>query len=1098
MTEYHTILQDYLQRYALPGMLAQGWAFKPAKSSDRVENRRANYHIDQSLRTHILNGLYALTRVLEYLDTHHYCRLLPGEFKRTLVLYTLHDAYKDIELAEALMDTSGNSLPLSILEALIEKMRLRDFAPVKVEDVRFASVSTRSHRVGDLASCTPGTDRLADFVHLADALASQQSARDYSTAEHYLQGILGAPRVAARFRARVAPRLDDQTPPAGQPPPKLAFCYHEVDDYRGLSTLVLHHATQEVLARFGLYPILYFANGVLYIGPDDVISAPWDEAALADVRRDIAAAFFTHIREQAAPESPTVAKDALGYDKALAFSKEVFLFSRLDDLLEAIRERPLMTKPAGFASRVVAKRVGTDKYAHADEFYARFQIPDGADTEEAWAARWHAVFMLLMGIESLAKAFIPTSSLDWLLETFPVPTTVASTIKQHASLLRVGGVSDHCLIIAYHWLAAARFLPEERSAREIDLSTLQRAVISHAQQALEVADTEERRLAYIDAELGVRDDLGQYIRTMLLFSFAPARLPESEALPLYEKARSRSHKRLCVICNRLIPPHVKNPVILTDIAEQQAHVFSNRLLPADEVIGQMVWCPLCYLEFLLRKLSGQRFPVGSDAGVSRRLHLYVLPDYSFTPQLWNAIGEALLSHFYGQETVVTRLPLRGSREEPALPTRWLEQHQVDEQWLEEVRAMFVSQAERMALPPQEGKHRSPQGDRITFSFKAPNYLLITYSTAVPEQLPPQEKARIAPTVAEMWAKAFYAAALIHLLTGARVYVTEKPYLSISRPEEMKTIIELDGVHPLLAGLLPLRRAQEGEEAAGALQTEARSQAAVPLNALPMVLDALAAVWEINAALTRGKADERRNRDKRIAEVLEQVRTNPFAGATLYKMRARKKAGAYPALTLACQILLPTTTRQGLALAIPGHQVGYQFMLDQAGGDLMNLAQQVTDLSLQLFLPSTGRTGRAHRYERIFRTGIDAMKSSARIDDEELLDRVGGAILKRLDRMSGGVCPTFGEVRLALVEQLSRLLVEKLFRERCGGSVSTLTHEENRFADAVYFRTALQIRGRWETYQQQHPDLHLAPHLDEEAGEEDEDLLDDEEAEERIV
>lgn len=1097
MTEYHTILQDYLQHYALPGMLAQGWAFKPAKSSDRDENRRANYHIDQSLRTHILNGLYALTHVLEYLDTHHYRRLSPDEFKRTLVLYTLHDAYKDIELAETLMDKSDYSIPLISLEALIEEMHLRDFAPVSVEDVRLASVSTRSSRVGDLASSTPGTDRLLDFVHLADALASQQSARDYSTAEHYLLGILGASHVAARHRARVEQRLDDQIPPASQPPPKLAFCYHEVDDYRGLSTLVIHQATQEILAAFGLYPILYFANGVLYLGPADVISASWEEAALTDVRRKIGTAFFTHIRDQASEESLTVARDALGYGKALAYSKEVFLFSRLDDLLEGIRVYPLTTKPAGFVSRVVKKRVATRKYAYADEFYARYQIPKDADEDDAWAGRWNAVFMLLMGIESLAKALVPASSLDWLLETFRIPPAIAATIKQHASLLHVGGVSDHCLIIAYHWLTEARFLAEKRTAREVDLSTLQHAVITYARQALKDADTEDRRLAYIDAELGLRDDLDQYVRSMLLFSFAPTRLPEIEALPLYEKARSRSHKRQCVICNRLILPQVKNPVILTDIAEQQAHVFSNRLLPADEVIGQMVWCPLCYLEFLLRKLSGQRFPVGSDAGVSRRLYLYVLPDYSFTPQLWNTIGEALLSHFYGQETVVTRLPLRGSREEPALPTKWLEQHQVDEQWLAQVQAMFVSQAERMALPPQEGKPRSPQGDRITFSFKAPNYLLITYSTAVPKQLPPQEKARIAPTVVEMWAKAFYAAALIHLLTGARVYVTEKPYLSISRPEEMKTIIELDGVHPLLAGLLPLRLPRESGETAGAMQTEARSQATVPLNALPIVLDALAAVWEINAALTSGKTDERRNRDKRIAEVLEQVRTNPFAGATLYKMRARKKAGPYPALTLACQILMPTTTRQGLALAIPGHQAGYQFMLDQVGGDLMNLAQQVTDISLQLFLPSTGRTGRAHRYERIFRTGIDAMKSSARIPDEELLARVGGAILKRLDRMSGGRCPTYGEVRLALVEQLSSLLVEELFRQRCGGSASTLTHEENRFADAVYFLTALQIRERWETYQQQNPHLDLAPLLAEEAGSLD-DLLDEEEEEERTV
>src|SRR5436190_22440021 len=83
----------------------------------------------------------------------------------------------------------------------------------------------------------------------------------------------------------------------------------------------------------------------------------------------------------------------------------------------------------------------------------------------------------------------------------------------------------------------------------------------------------------------------------------------------------------------------------------------------------------------------------------------------------------------------------------------------------------------------------------------PNYMLITSDNVVSRSA----DKNLAPTHAEVWTKALYASTLIHLLTGARVYITDKPYLNITRPEQMKTIIEMEGLHPLLYGLLPIRR-----------------------------------------------------------------------------------------------------------------------------------------------------------------------------------------------------------------------------------------------------------------------------------------------------
>jgi hypothetical protein len=262
---------------------------------------------------------------------------------------------------------------------------------------------------------------------------------------------------------------------------------------------------------------------------------------------------------------------------------------------------------------------------------------------------------------------------------------------------------------------------------------------------------------------------------------------------------------------------------------------------------------------MLRKLSGQGYPADSDYNASYRLQLYLLPDYSFTPQLWADTGQDLLKNFYSEQTTVSKLRLRGGKDEPGLPSQWLEQRSVNGRWLEQVRTMFANQAEFMKTPTKSGRSRSNYGDRLIFSMHQPNYMLITYDNVVSRSA----DKNLAPTHIEVWTKALYAATLFHLLTGARVYITDKPFLTIIRPEQMKTIIEMEGLHPLLYSLLPVQRTGDMTTSQSASESSAR----LPLACLVALLDLLAAVWEVNAALQTGKPDERRNLDKQVAGIL---------------------------------------------------------------------------------------------------------------------------------------------------------------------------------------------------------------------------------------
>ncbi|HEY0753926.1 MAG TPA: type I-D CRISPR-associated protein Cas10d/Csc3 [Ktedonobacteraceae bacterium] len=1053
MVQYHRILREYLDGYAISAMLREGWWFKAAKSYGwKQAARGADFHVDQPLRTHILNGLYALTRTLEYLEKQGYYTLSAVDFKRVLVLYSMHDAYKDSELAHWRVGTSDFDIPLVALNDLLQRMKLGEFVAVKPEDLRAASVALLSPKVADIAACTSGITRLLTLVHLADSFASQQTARDYTTTENRLRELSRDEATRNRNYSRISQRLSEAPVTAEESHPALALYYHELDDYRGLSTLLIHQATEEELAPFGLHPILYFANALLYIGPANI------EIDVEKVRTRVATRLFAKIRREAQDESLTVAKLACVYDKGITQFKEyAYLFCSFDTLLKAAVEKiHAPQKATGFLRKKIVSRVDKNKYAQLEEFFNLYELPFTVDQNELQAQQLFAASQLVMATESIAGAMLPGSSADrllWLCRSFQTPESVVTQIQQNSKRLRDGGIADHCYIIAYHWLVQSRFA-SNRSWLEVPTAQIKQGGVSRALEVLAPYEREELILAFVEKTLGMQSDAIHYLQTHLQFSSHLSRALLEDPLKEYEKARTKAHKRLCVLCNRFISTTIsaKDMQIDTSMAEQSALVFSNRRTPtAENKNDMMVWCPMCYLEFMLRKLSGQGYPEGGDYNASYRLYLYLLPDYSFTPELWTATSQQLLRDFHPRTTTVTRLALRGGKDDPSIPRRWLQYGTVDEEWLERVRAIFAEQAERM-------KTRGKSGDRLTFSFTNPNYMLLSYANTVSDKADSSLK----PTRTEVWAKALYAAILLHLLTGVRVYITDKPYLTFTRPEEMKTIIEMEGVHPLLAGLLPVRYSTD-DSSISSRPTE--SSARLPLAALPALLDLFAAIWEITAALFPGKPGDFRNLDKQVASILEEVKINTLAGATLYKKRERDKTGIYPLFTRACQILLPQGEGRSDAARSTLHEAGYTLMLDQEGETWMNLVQEITNTSLELYLPLTKLEGRAHRYESMFRTGLGVIKGNARMEDAELIAIVAGHILKRLERISGGVCPTSGGVRTETASRFAELLVKQLYSQDCGRSVSKLTHKENALADAIYFFTSQQIGDCWKSWKE---------------------------------
>ena len=140
---------------------------------------------------------------------------------------------------------------------------------------------------------------------------------------------------------------------------------------------------------------------------------------------------------------------------------------------------------------------------------------------------------------------------------------------------------------------------------------------------------------------------------------------------------------------------------------------------------------------------------------------------------------------------------------------------------------------------------------------------------------------------------------------------------------------------------------------------------------------------------------------------------------------------------------------------------------------MNLAEKITLSSLQLCRPSIKAKGRAHRLETLFRTGVEAMKNNASStgNEDELIARVAGTVLKRLERLvdGGEYSPAWkNRTHIEVSRTFATILVKDLFGNVCGRSVSKLTHEENHLADAVYFLSFEKITQYYEERNKQHP------------------------------
>ncbi|HIQ23234.1 MAG TPA: type I-D CRISPR-associated protein Cas10d/Csc3 [Planctomycetes bacterium] len=1004
------VLDEYVQQF-VPAMLR--WQYHLGL----VKGGRDYPHLpEQSHFAHIVNGVFGLAELVKFLITRN--ESVPGldedAFRKALALYTVHEVHKDEGVK--LLGSSQFSIPLERLREEYERLGLDEFAAIDEHLMRAANVHKRSPKHGDLlVSGEAGASRLWLLVRLADTFASVKMPEE---AKASLEGYL----------ADLGPAFAPKSPPG-----KYALYYHEIKDVRGVLTNTIHQAVVQQLAdELGFYPLLYFATGTLYLGPNGL-----DGNAADGLISAVAGRVLQSLTQGGGADA---IRDGLRRQK-FDFERYVYAFATAEELLQAVHDETLLAKPdARKALKEIDGLVSKRQELTAewrDTVEERFGIQLLNPKEhKTFNELWSQVWRYLLYVDTLLRDLNPAENrLEWFLRVFAHPPDVADNLRREAEVWARGGIGKYVLVVAYHFLRGPDFVdrPAEATSLEQVLERLHRRVL----EAFRQVDTQAGRQAAV-AELGLRQDLEAYLAEHLYLSFAPTSQLAADSLAGYVSPKRKGHTgRVCSICNRhsdYVQP------LRAGILDDFGRVFSNRVLPAREAPqGNRLWCPVCQLEFIFRKVLGMGLPSTAHYKNSRRIYLYVLPTFSFTPEHLR-LFEPLLAPFRR----VTGLPVRDyGKGDPGLPRYWLEHRAFDPAWIEDLQEVLEREADKIA----GWGGRGFVGERVSLGRirGQPHYYLITWEKAARDTEP--DDARVA-TRTEAWAKALFAAAVISGLTSCKVYVTERPYLPVADPAELKATITLDGPPPALRGLLG---GQAEEVTLYGREKGERS-------GLERVLDLSAALWTVTAGL-------RPNKDKDIAGRLGRLNADPLAGAYFYKEYGRENDGQspYSPFDVACEVLL-----------------------DIRGGEMMDLVERIASKSLEIALPrGTTRRGKARRYELVFREGVSAMRKAQKMIPEmreaaiggrrpseqsiaELKRLTAGTLLKGLERRQES---RRGEIFVrARGDQLGRLvgefvdiLVDELYLGRAGGSFARFLRLENSLADGIYYYTDRHLSEEWAAY-----------------------------------
>jgi CRISPR-associated protein Csc3 len=581
------ILQHYAGRAALGGVgqpltedereaLPPGAA--PLTADDYEHFQRLP---DQSLATHLINGAFAAYRLAALLpedlawDTERWNLWTLG--------FVLHDYGKarGVEVSASKLDTVR-----VICRKLGAELKFEEFFPGwtdYLDDIVFLAQNTQAFKGTNLNPRDYATryrfnqlDPLRLLASFADVLVHVTEPRDVAgraaetnrptdiNLQVKLRMLLGAERV-----------------------PRLA--YHQMAETRGLLTNILHNAAQEAMLKHGFRPYLYFADGMVYLAPQQTSGQASIEEVVERAWQDIVAAFTKS-------ESFGLGRDG----KGLKVAPPLYEFLDAAGLIAAGRS-------------YLVQRV-SDKNSSAPERLEKLGTTDPALARD-FRVDWLGEYLAYLK-RNIAEVLLPKAQdlSAFLLSQLELDGVVSAADAERQS----GGVP-----LGWYY-AAAHYITRHPTLAQEEVEAFMRQVGAAFLEEL-------RRQGLPEQGVGtLRSALADYVAKTLdldgaALTGAEGAAPFANELIGYTGNKA-SNRPVCSLCSS--PYENEEQTVSVVIFKPQQYSNKNRLGGSQVVRGI---CPICSLEMLLRQATQ-----GATAGKlqdQKAIYLALYPAYFFTPEM---------------------------------------------------------------------------------------------------------------------------------------------------------------------------------------------------------------------------------------------------------------------------------------------------------------------------------------------------------------------------------------------------------------------------------------------------------------------------------
>lgn len=1012
------VLRDYVD-YVVP-LLSEHLAHKTAKGGNFVIDKRAEgvseeelkrYGDDQSMRAHLINGLFPVARIANLLyawgEVPRFQNYFDDDTAYRLFCagYTLHDwlklpdVDKDLEQLGLRHDTVNPAKNLSDMEEILTKwcVRLgldRFLAPLgSPEAVLHALVYIISNTQvlrGTMRNLSVLTNLNPKWQHRADL------ATDLCTLADCLAYLGRTPVSAARHPA-IGTHLQNLSNGTAR------LTYHHISEVRGVLTNFINNAAKDLYGKANAREAILFApTGVVYLERKSCAPpAPTlDEAARTTIER---------IREECRTR---LFSNLTGFGrdgKGLKYAPFYDLFFTPRQLA------PVVVKAAEkYALRGKSGSAAT-RYAKMKE---KGMVPPGADMDLPTEPTVDLLAEGCAKLEQLLRDYAPgVDGQQRLLDCLELGD-IANDVSIIPTLGKMGGVP-------YQWYYAAgvahRRVPGRSPGEWVEhLHTVAKGIVNYLMNEIVVSGW---------------DELTTYITSSLRFETTPPGtgvLQAQVSKELEQYSGSGKARRGTVVCSLCSSSYsVKEQRDAGQLFSPQ--VYTNRQpLHGSKALRHI--CSICEIEMMLRQvLMNQSAATGGRFEGRKHRFLFFYPTYFFTPETLLVMHEVSLR--------LRQVPFTKLRQALVPPKESAEDRiDLDPPIFQHLDAFF--------LDPEPPATESDRMQRLRFSESSP-------ATFGMVGIPPAGRDS---KDAEAWIHPAFLSLVLPLLLDVKVVASESMLPLLNEATELSETVFFDSPHQFVTYLTGSNRLNL-DQVYNTFPADRRNGAGTSgerpgCGALQRLVAAYLVHMEGNAGTGAGGYDYHWSRMVALARDLE---TSPLY-AFHYLMKGVRQG--------------EIDTLSGKKAAMYIHLVEDYIDVGQ-GVVKMSHARDLTEM-YRYFYRHKRKANQQPNKNTVLRPISEAayalLNADKRLfsDDESLCEAVQARIEQFLERVGSeradGVVPRWidYEVRQEKVVEFSHYFVKTIYREVFGGDLAALAGKQlNLLKDTCMSLYLAEERREWK-------------------------------------